>query len=115
MRAPTLVAAARGTKMGMASRFETLCEAALGCQLVGQGLILNKAVVTSRTDGLLVQPQGVRVPPFEAGDLSRHQRQFVAKCRRTIVGPLAQLFAMCDQDRHPCLLLLVRGRLIKCR
>ena len=48
----------------------------------------------------------IGVSPFEAGDLRRHQGVFVGERRRMVLGPLAQLFAVDDQELSPTGLLV---------
>ena len=42
-------------------------------QFISQGFVLNEALVTRRPDGLLVEPFGIQLPAFEAGDLGPHE------------------------------------------
>lgn len=49
--------------------------------LMGQRLVLYKAVLVGGSNSLFVQPHRIQAPAFEAGDLDRHQGVFVAKRR----------------------------------
>src|SRR6202171_6807640 len=79
VRTPAVVAVPRVAKMGEARRFQTVRQAVLRRQFVGQPLVLNEAVLTRQMDCLLVKPQGIGVSLIEAGDLSRHQSVLVAE------------------------------------
>src|SRR5580692_12830420 len=84
--------------------------AALGIEsrgdLIGQRLILDEAILTRQGDCLLIETHCVGVPPFEAADLSRHQRVLVGERRWIDFGPCAQLFNMRRQLVVPGLLLI---------
>ena len=57
-------------------------------QLVGEGLVLDEAVIARRADGLLVEALGVELPAFDACDLSADEggavlRSSPGNCRPT--------------------------------
>ncbi len=101
VRTPAVVAVPRVAKMGVARRFQTVRQAVLRRQFVGQPLVLNEAVLTRQMDCLLVKLQGIGVSLIEAGDLSRHQSVLVAEGRWIVVGPLAQLLPVRRQEFAP--------------
>ncbi len=78
-------------------------------QLMGKPLVLHETVLPSRLNRLLVKALGVEIAPFDAGDLSRHQRMLIGECGRTVFGPLAQLFPMRRQEIAPRHLLVLGG------
>src|SRR6202789_3093706 len=82
--------------------------------LISQRLILDEAVLTRQADSLVIETHCVGVSPFEAGDLSRHQRVLVGKRRWVDFGPCAQLFNVCCQQVVPRLLLIGGYILIAC-
>ena len=76
---------------------------------MGQGFVLDKAVLASRFNGLLIQAHCVGVSPFEARDLGQNQGVLVGEGRRIVFGPLAQLFPMCRQKFAPLCCSAVRS------
>ena len=104
--APTVIAVPRVAEMGVAGRFQTLRQAVLRRQFVGEALVLNEAVLARQMDRLLIQTQCVGVPFFDAGDLGQNQRVLVGESRWVVFGPLAQLFLVRRQEFAPRLLLI---------
>ncbi len=114
-RAPAVVAVPRVAEIRVGDGLEAACRVEPRGHLVGEALILNEAVLARQQDGLLVVAHGLEVPPFEAGDLSQHQRVLIGEGRRIVFGPLAQLFPVLRQEFAPPLLFVGRGVLIACR
>src|ERR1700738_1367557 len=83
--------------------------------LMGKAFILYETMVAGRSNCLLVEPHGVRVSPFDAGDLGRHPRVLVAEGRWTVFGPLAQLLPVRRQELAPPVLLVGSTVLVKRR
>ena len=99
--APAEIAVPCVPQIGVGNRLEAARRIEPRGHLMGQRLVLHEAVLTGRLNGLLVQTHGVGVPPFEAGDLGRHQCVFVAESRWIDFGPLAQLFLVRRQEVAP--------------
>src|SRR6267143_4421921 len=81
--------------------------------LMGKRFVLDEAVLASRLNGLLVQLHRVEGAAFNAGDLSRHQRELVTKSWWKILCPLAQLLLVRRQEVAPHVLLVGRRVLIE--
>ncbi len=111
-RAPAQVTAPRFPQAGMGDRIDAARAVEPRGHLMGQALVLHETVLARRLNGLLVQTHGVGVPPFEPGDLGRHQGVFVAKRRWIVVGPLAQLFPVRRQQAAPLALPVEWGGLV---
>src|SRR6185436_8937114 len=62
-----------------------------GGELVGERLIVNKAVGAGRADRLLVETLGVELAAFNPGDLGADQRGAVREVFRAVLGPLLEL------------------------
>ena len=99
-------------QIGVADRLEAARSVEPRSQFVSQTLVLHETVLARRSNGLLVETHGVGVPPFEAGDLGRHQGVFVGERRRIIFRPFAQLFPMRRQQVAPLGLVVGRRVLI---
>src|SRR5271165_4589432 len=63
-------------------------------KLIGERLILDKAVFAGRTDCLFVEAHSLSVATFEAGDLRPNQRGAVLEILRTTVRPHLQCVVM---------------------
>ena len=68
-------------------------------KLVGERLVVNEAVRTSRADGLFVEPLGVELAAVEARDLGGDERRAVCEVRRAQLGPLLELVMVSGQGR----------------
>src|SRR6516225_4592827 len=53
-------------------------------QLVGERLVVDKAVCACRADGLLIQLLGIEHAAFDTGNLSADQRRTIRKVLRTM-------------------------------
>src|SRR5712675_2075998 len=84
-------------------------------ELMGDRFVLDEAVITGQSNGLLVQTHRIGVSVFETGDFGQHQRMLVGKSRWIAFGPLAQLFPMRRQEVAPPVLLVVRSLLMERR
>src|SRR5258705_9042483 len=73
VRAPTEIAVPGVPEIGVGDGLEVACGVEARGYLMGEALVLHEAVLASRSNGLLVQTHCIGVPPFEAGDLGRHQ------------------------------------------
>ena len=89
-----------------------MLEAARGVEargkLVGERLVVDKAVCARRADGLFVQAFGVQLPAFDAGDLRADQRGAVLEILRTVLRPDSELSVVGGQ-RLDMLAPLLRG------
>src|SRR6202007_2487807 len=65
-----------------------------GSELVGERLVVNKAVGAGRTDGLFVEAHRVDVSSLEAPDLGADERSTVLEIVRAIRCPELELFVM---------------------
>src|SRR5258708_30279445 len=113
--APTKVAGPGIAQIRIGNRLKPSSSVESRGHLMGQALILNEAVLASRLYGLFVEAFRVQLSPFEAGDLSRHQRMLIGKGGWIDFGPLAQLFPVRRQQVAPLTLLVRRDVLIECR
>ena len=104
--APAKIAAPRLPQTGMRNGLDPARRIELGGHFMGEALVLHEAVLASRLSGLLIETHGIGVSPFEAGDLGRYQRVFVAEGRRIVVGPFAQMLPVRRQEFAPFVLLV---------
>src|SRR6266403_5192669 len=84
-------------------------------ELMGDRFVLDEAVITGQSNGLLVQTHRIGVSVFETGDFGQHQRMLVGKSRWVAFGPLAQLLLVRCQEVAPSGLLVGRTILIERR
>src|SRR5215475_11199137 len=75
----------------MRKLLETPARIEIRRQLVGKGLIVNKAVCPGRADSLFVEAFGVKLAALDPSDLRTHQCGTVFEILRTILLPLPQL------------------------
>src|SRR5258705_13144582 len=86
-----------------------------GSKFIGERLIVNKAVVAGRADGLLVEVLGVELPAFEARNLGADQRAAGLEIVQAILCSYFALSGMVSQSRAVLLALGGRGNVPKCR
>src|SRR5712672_2407537 len=86
-----------------------------GSKFIGERLIVNKAVVAGRADGLLVEVLCVELPAFEASNLGADQRGAVLEIVQAILCPDFELSVMGSQSRDVLLALVGRGGVADCR
>ena len=91
---PTDVAVAGVLQMHAGNFVEATHRIEAGRHLMGQALVLHKAILACRLDRHLVQPHGIKIPAFDASDLGRYQCVLVGERRWIIFGPLAQLLTV---------------------
>src|ERR1700758_29187 len=91
--------------MGMGIGLEATGSVETCAQFVGERLVVDQAVVAGRSDGLVVEPLSIELPPVKAGDLGADQRGATRKVFRAVFGPLLELAVVGGQ------VLLVLGSL----
>src|SRR5262249_16783038 len=62
-----------------------------GSQLVGERLVVDKAVSACGRDGALIKAHGIKRTPFDPGNLGGDQRCTILEVLRTIRGPTPKL------------------------
>ena len=60
-------------------------------ELVGERLVVDKAVCAGRADGLFVEALGIELAAFDPGDLRADQRGAVLEILRAILRPDLEL------------------------
>jgi hypothetical protein len=80
-------------------RIETACRVESGCKLVGERLIVDKAVCICRADGLFVKALGLELAAFDTGNFGINQRGSIFEILRAIRSPYLKLFMMGVQRR----------------
>ncbi len=98
VRPPQRKAGARVAEMGKAVLLKAAAEIELARQLIGQRLIVDKAVGVGRLDGLFVEAHGVERAAFDAGNLSAYQRGAVLEILRTVLRPCFELPVVSGQS-----------------
>jgi hypothetical protein len=93
-RAPAAVAVPRVAEIGVAVHLEAARQVEPRGHFKRQRFVLNKSVLASRLNGLVVQTHCIKVSPFETGDLGRYQGVLIGERGRVDFGPLPQLFAV---------------------
>jgi hypothetical protein len=69
-----------------------------GSALVGDCLVVDKPIVASRVDGLLVKAHRLKISTFEAGDLRVHQRGAGFEILWAIRRPDLELSVVCNES-----------------
>src|SRR5277367_7100568 len=91
VRPPPEIAGSRVPQISVRNRFEAERRIEISRKLVGESLVLNEAVVASRSSGPLVQTHGVGLAPFEARNLGAHQRRPICEVLGTVSRPRLKL------------------------
>src|SRR5215470_7187658 len=85
--APSQVAPPRVSQVEMRNLLEATRRVKAGSQLVGERLVVDKAIGACRRDGSLVQVHGLERASFDTGNLSTDQRRTILKVLRAICCP----------------------------
>ena len=89
--APTQIAGPGLAQISVCDRLETARGVEASRQLVGERLIVDKAVRACRHDGALVEVHGLERTPLDTGNLSANQRRTILEVLRTILREGAKL------------------------
>ena len=92
--APTVIAIPRIPEIGVGERLEATRGIKAPGYLIGERLIMDKAVRARRADGLFVKPLGIRLPALDPRNLRPHQRGAILEILRTVVRPYLKLFVV---------------------
>ncbi|CAB3810364.1 hypothetical protein LMG28614_07258 [Paraburkholderia ultramafica] len=95
---PTQVAVARVLQIQPGNLLKTARRIEAGREFAGERLIVDKAMLLRRVDGLLVELFGIKHAAFDAGDLRPDQCGTVFEILRTILRPDLQLPVMCSDS-----------------
>src|ERR1700720_509980 len=104
---PTEITVPGVSHVRMGDRFKTTRRVEARGQLVGERLIVDKAVGAGRADGLFVEALGIEFAALNACNLRTNQRAAVREILRTIFCPYFQLSVVRVQSLE-MLLSLVR-------
>src|ERR1700730_3545971 len=94
---PTQIAVAGVLQIHTGDLLEATRRIEARSQLVGERLIVHKAVCAGRVDGLFVEALGIELAAVEAGNLRADQRGTVCKILRAVLGPFLKLAVMRGQ------------------
>ena len=98
----------------MGDRFKTARRVEARGQLVGERLIVDKAVCAGRADGLFVEALGIGFAALNACNLRSDQRGAVLEILRTIFCPYFQLSVVRGQSLEMLLWLVGRCGIAGC-
>ena len=88
---PTQIAVAGVLQIHTGNLLEATRRVEAGGELVGERLVVNKAVGAGRADGLFVEALGIELTAFDPRDLGADQRGAVLEIVRAIRRPDLQL------------------------
>ena len=91
---PTVVAVPRIPEIGVGERLEAARRVKARGDLIGERLIMDKAVRAGRTDRLFVQALCIQLSAFDARNLRPHQRGAVFEILRAMFRPYLELFVV---------------------
>src|ERR1700687_5496943 len=112
---PTLKAVGGVLQIHTGNLLEATRRIEAGSELIGERLIVNKAVGAGRADGLFVKALGIELPAFDPRDLGADQRGAVLEIVRAIRRPDFELSVMGSQSCDVLLALVGRGGVADCR
>src|SRR5690349_17773817 len=98
----------------MGDRFKTTRRVEVRGQLVGERLIVDKAVCAGRAEGLFVEALGIEFAALNARNLRTDQRGAVREIIRTIFCPYFQLSLVRGQSLEMLMSLVGRCRVPGC-
>ena len=99
----------------MRGALQALCETALSRQFVGKRLVMDKAAFARPAGGSLINPQGLRVPPFQTGLFSTDEQMLVCEGHGATLGQPLQRFNIRRDFGADFGLPLGRSRAVNCR
>ncbi len=106
---PARVAMTRMTQVGMGNGFEAARRIESRGNFVADGLVVDEAVLTGRSDRVLVEALGVQFATLEPGDFGRDQGILVNEGVGTGICPFPQL-AQVPVQRVQALGMALAGR-----
>ena len=109
---PSKVAVARILQIHAGNFFEATRRIEAGGELVGERVIVNKAVGAGRANRLFVEPHRVDIPAIDLSDLGADQRGAVLEIVRAIRRPNLELLVM-RSDNVQMLPPAVSGRIAR--
>ena len=104
--APAEITGPRVAQICVCESLEAAGHVEAGGRLIGQALVLREIAVARRSNRLFIQPLCVEFSALDAGYFRRNQRMLVGERRRTVFGPLSQLFLVPRQEFSPSVLLV---------
>src|SRR5262249_32307779 len=110
VRSPKEVAIPGFEHIRVCELLETTCCVESRGELVGDRLIIDKAVVVRRADGLFVELLGLEHVAFDPGNLRAYQRGTVFKVLRAMLRPYLLLLLVSSERREMPL-----SRVVRCR
>src|SRR6267142_1555558 len=84
---PTQIAVAGVLQIHAGNLIEAARRIEAGSEVIGERLLVHKAVVAGRADGLFVEALGIELPAFEASNLGADQRGAVLEIVQAILCP----------------------------
>src|SRR5262249_6699549 len=91
---PSQIAPSCASQVEMRDLLEAAGRVKAGSQLVGECLVVDKAVGAGRADGLFVEPLGIDFASLDTGNLGADKCCAILKVLRTIRRPSPKLFLM---------------------
>src|SRR5262249_24238109 len=92
--APSQIAPPRVSQVEMCDLLESARRVKAGSQLVGERLVVNKALCACRRDGALIEVHGIERASLDTGDLSADESCTILEVLRTIRRQRPQLSLM---------------------
>src|SRR5260370_40024723 len=112
---PAEIASARIAEINMRKLVEPTHRVKARGQLVGERLIMDKAICASRADRLFVKVHGIERAAFDPGDLRPDQRGAILEVPRANCRPDLELSVVSDQSLDMLPSLAGRCGLAGCR
>src|ERR1700758_1331092 len=95
---PAKIAVPSTPKVCMRDLLATTCRVEAGSELVGERLIMDKAIGMGGANGLFVKTLSVELAPLDTGDLRAHQCGAGFEVLRAIFRPYLELPMMGSQS-----------------
>src|SRR5262245_20128889 len=103
---PTQIAGPGLPQIGVCDSREAASRVEASRKLVGDRLVVDKAVGTRGRDGALVEVHGIERPSFDTGNLSADQRSTVLEVLRAVRRPALKL-SLVTLKRLPVLVVRI--------
>ena len=114
IRSPAEIAVAGIAQVGRCNRLEAARRVKAAGPLVGDRLIVDKAVRVRRMHGFLIEVLRVEHAAFNPGDFRTNDRCAALKGDRVMLGPHFELLVVTDQSLEVLPPLVARGDLTGC-
>ena len=115
VRAPAAIAVAGIPQVGRRNFLEAARRVKASGPLVGDRLIVDKALGVRRTHGFLIEVLSVEHAAFNPGDFRTHDRCAILKGDRVVLGPHVELLVVTDESLEVLPPLVARGNIVGCR